>query len=310
MVEKLAEQQWKDLAPTAKRRLVTARAIDEDGQIMENVDIVPRQKQFTPAQVVAMEERKASRELFDKHCADNGNFIFALFHSGITMDQQFPQITRTDMARILYLATYIQWETNLIKQANGRSAGRKQLARMLGMTVKRLPEFLKRVQDADILREVDDEFIFNPGVFYRGKSTALLYDISHLSQTRVFRDTVRQLYDSFKGGRQLERLGLIYAVLPFISFNTNIISHNPEAHAEDIRPIDLSDLTHILGYATKQKLRVALESIKLDSERIFLIIPNPHKKNSQRVAVNTCVVFAASAKTFAQVMSQNVMFNK
>lgn len=303
--------EWKDLHPTTKHKYLTAIAVTTDGEVIENAEVVPSKRALTQAQITAIHERKVSKDMMTQHTEENGGFFNALFERNESQFERFPQITKTDMARILYLATFIRYNDNTIKHRNGRCVDKAGLIKLLGMSRRHFVDFIDRVKAADIINEGDGEYAFNPSVFYRGQFERLAFDVSKFDYTRVYRKTVRYLYEKYNSGRQLANVGIIFAILPYISYGTNVVCENPDARdIADVKPTELGELAQKLGYASKQKLKQALNRVKLDDVPVFLIVPNPHKRNEHRVIVNTSVVFAGDGKALASIKAMNVIFNQ
>lgn len=116
--------------------------------------------------------------------------------------------------------------------------------------------------------------------------------MSEYRHTRLFRSTVRDLYERYNG-RAIKQLALIYSVLPFVNFACNVVCFNPEEGDEDrVQPMDLDNLAALLHYQDTQKLKKALEAIKLDGKPAFYLPHNIHDKRKRRVIVNPRIVFA------------------
>lgn len=250
---------------------------------------------------------KAADEM-SEHVIDNGGFILAFFKELRMFEARFPKLTKQDTARLMYIGTFIAWETNRLQSDNGKKHYTKNdLEELVEMSRKRFNEFFKRLEKADIIHEkATGELFLNPTVFYRGDLKNHEYDIKDFKYTRLFKKTVRELYSQFKG-RKLAQLANIYSVLPFISFGTNIVCYNPEETSEDlIRPMPLNKLAVLLGYEDNHKLKRALETIKVDNNPVFWVAPNVHDKRAFRIIVNPRVVFAGDGESLRAVKA---MFN-
>lgn len=307
-IEQMDQQMWKNLAPNTRKSFLRtaneARVISADGtDITHRFTLMPVTKAMTDAQRQGLNEKNA----LASHIERNGGFIIAFFKQSRTIVERFPTLTQQDAARLLFIATYIQYDTGKIIHDNGKIIDKKGLGELVGMSRQRWNALFKKFVDAEILQESEDKLIFmNPSVFYRGDQKLMQYDVTGFQQARVFRKTVRDLYAMYNG-RQLSQLGLIYSVLPFISYQTNIIAWNPEErNADDVRPMDIDTLAKILEYADGKKLSRALNAIKIDDKPVFLIVPNPNNRRQKRIVVNDRVIFMASGKQFGVI---HALFN-
>ncbi|MEN0587049.1 hypothetical protein [Kurthia gibsonii] len=295
---------WGSLSKESRKRLLTARAVDENGEVIEGVQIVLTQK-YTQEQ----REFSQDREILNSHAKNSGGFVRAFYAKATSIDATYPDLKKEDLARLLFLSTYIQYETNQIRYENGRAISREQLCELLQMQARRFNEFLDRAIAADFLSYDEEESIFcmNDERFYRGSSNRHAGETKDLASVRIYRNTIRDLYNDYCKTRALATLSLVYRVLPYVSYATNVLSHNPESDAGEIKPIDVTELQQIFSYSTKQKMVQALQKIRLKDEPLFLIVDNPHDLKKQRVIMNTRVVFAGKGKHLDSI---NVLFNK
>lgn len=243
-----------------------------------------------------------------RHHIDNGGFILVFFKQLKTFEERFPSLTKQDTARLMYIATFISWENNRLQSDNGKKHyTKKDIEKLVEMSSKRFNEFFRRLEKEDIIHEAESgELFINPTVFYRGELRNHEYDISNLEYTRLFKQTVRNLYAEFKG-RRLGQLAVIYSIIPFLNFSTNIISYNPEETSEElIEPMELGKLTELLGYSNSTVLKRTLNNIKVDGKPVFGFFENPHDRRTQRIIVNPRVVFAGNGNELKAI---KVLFN-
>lgn len=242
------------------------------------------------------------------HDQQNGKHILLLFRRLVTMEEQYPTLTKPDVARLLYLLTFIKYESNRLQSDNGRQHyTKKYLEGMLEMSTKRFNEYFKRLENEGIIRETETgELFINPTVAYYGHKSTIKQDIKDLHHTRLFKNTVRDLYEKFKG-RRLGQLSVIYSVLPFLNFKSNVICHNPDETSDRlIKPMELAELAELLKYSDKAKLKATLNRIKINGQPVFGFFENPHDRRSFRIVVNPSVVFAGDGEALEAI---KVLFN-
>lgn len=309
-IDRVREQRmWGSLPPKAKRGIIALKENAEivDGRIYDkqgndHSDRVELIIKTTDKQVRGL---KAVDEL-STHEVENGGFVFAFFESCKTMEERFPSLTQSDMARLMFIGTYTGYKTGRLQHDNGRVIDRKSLVKIVGISDRRFRDFYKKLLAEEIINEQPDGLYMNPSVFYRGKVGESEYDLQEYQQTRLFRKTVRELYEKYNG-RTIKQLAIIYAVLPFLNFKTNVVSFNPtESNEDEIRPMDLGNLAALLGYKDTTKLKQALERIKLDGQPVFWLPQNVHDRRQRRIVVNPRVVFAGPAQSLNAI---KVLFN-
>jgi hypothetical protein len=300
---------WNRLTPTAKRGILAVKenAIIKDGRITgaDGNDYTHRIELTVKTTESQREALQAIDEL-SAHEIDNGHFVFAFFESCKTMSEQYPSLTQADLARLMFVGTYTGYRNGRLQHDNGRVIDKKSLETLVGMSRNKFSEFYRKLISEDILQENNGELFVNPAVFYRGPIKESGYQLDEYRHTRLFRKTVRDLYELYKG-RKTGQLAVIYAVLPFLNFNTNVVCFNPKENNEDeLRPMNLENLSALLGYKDTQKLKRALDSVKIDNQRVFWLPQNVNDKRQKRIVVNPRVVFAGSAESLKAI---KVLFN-
>lgn len=301
---------WRDLNPKVKRGVLGAMnnmsvvdgvAYDTNGNdISTLIDIKPK---LTQKQIDWHKEKEA----MEKFEEDNGGFVFAFFRQSRMLEERFSSLNSQDMVRLMFIGSYTSWKDGCLKYENGRHIKKGGLHELLKMSRNRFNAFYNRLTDEGIIvANGDGELFMNPSVFYRGSIKEYAYKTDDLQYTRMFRKTVRDLYEAYNG-RSLGQLALVYAVMPFVNFKTNIVAFNPEETDEkNVRPMPLEKLAILLGYASVKKLKPALNRVKIDDQPVFGFFENPHDRRSIRTVVNPRAIFGAGAKELSAI---SALFN-
>jgi hypothetical protein len=309
MINRQTEQlAWQRLTPKQKRGFLAIKdnatvidgvVYDSEGNTQSRAELVVN---ITEAQ---HEGLKAVDEL-TAHEIENGHFVFAFFESCKTMGEQYPSLTQAELARLMFVGTYTGYRTGRLQHDNGRVIDKKALELLVGISRNKFSEFYKKLIGEGILQEVNGELFVSPSVFYRGPVKEIGYKLDEYRHTRLFRKTVRELYEKYTGRKTIQ-LAIIYAVLPFLNFDTNVVCFNPKETDEDeIQPMNLENLAALLHYQDTHKLKRALESVKIDGQPVFWLPQNVHDKRHRRIIVNPRIVFAGSADSLRAI---KVLFN-
>jgi hypothetical protein len=241
-----------------------------------------------------------------QHEEENGGFVFSFFKSCMTMEQQFPTLAQSDLARVMFIGTYAGWSTGELKHDNGVPINKKSLDELLGMSRNKFNTFYKSIVDCGIIAEQDGAIFMNPAHFFRGNMSEVKHITKDLQYTRLFRTTVRELYAMYNG-RTIKQLAIIYAVLPFVNFNFNIIAFNPdEANKDLVKPIPLDKLAIMLGYADHRKFKKALNSIKYKDQSVFGFFEVNGDRRQKKTVINPRVIYAGNGKSLDGIQ---VLFN-
>lgn len=292
---------WRSLTFTEKRYHVkqadaireALRGIPEVAEYAETVNI------SLPIAVSDAQVRSyRSRGVMQQHGNDNGGFVMALFQHLNRYDTRFNTLNSgEDLARLMFVGTYVSYgDEGRLEHDNGKPIQRRGLTDMLNVSRQSFSTFFGKLRDEGIIR-VDDigDIYVNPTVFYRGKIEDSRYYLGDYEHVRMYRKTIRDLYVQYNG-RKLKQLALIYEVLPYINFATNLVCENPTEKVTDrLIPMELKSLAEKLGREPK-RLKPALHAVKLDDKPVFMLAINPHDARSYRIIVNPRVIFGGNTE--------------
>lgn len=288
--------QWHDLHPKVKRGLLaTADNVTiRDGVATDlNGNVVTDRIQFTPVLSAPQVRKLDVINDMTAHQSENDGFVFAFFRQSRMIEERFPTLLKPDLARLMYVGSYIAWESGQLRYDNGVPIEKDGMHTLVSMSRKRFNEFYARLIAEDIIQEAEDGTIYvNPSVFYRGGIKSYQYALDDVQYTRMFRKTVRELYTAYNG-RALGQLALVYAVMPFVNFQTNIVAYNADESKEAlVKPMSLDKLAVLLDYGNANKLKAALNRVKVNGNPVFGFFENPHDRRTFRIVVNPYVIYA------------------
>lgn len=298
---------WRDLNPKVKRgvlatlanvTVIDGVATNADGKDVSHiVEVKPK---LTPQQI----RRNDAKDVMSAHELEHGGFIFAYYNQSRVIEERFPSLTKPDIARLLFIGSYTSWDDGKLLYPNGRTIDKNGLHTLVNMSRKRFNEFYLRLIDESIIQDAGDDGIFmNPSVFFRGQVKSQDYVVGDLQYTRMFRQSIRDLYEAYNG-RSLGQLALIYAVMPFVNFKTNIVAYNAEVYnAAEVRPMTLDQLAMILDYADGARLKTALNRVKVGGQPVFGFFENPNDRRTWRIVVNPRVIYAAGGEELGAIMA-------
>jgi hypothetical protein len=287
------EKVWKGLHPNVKRGVMAlkenvifkeGRAYSLDGKDVSHLvelAIKTTDKQISGLNVVG--------EL-GQHESDLNGFVFAFFESLTTMEERFPTLTQSDLARLMYLGTFAGWNDGLLKHDNGVLITKKGLAELIGVSRNKFKEFYEKLIDGGMIAEDEGSLYMNPKYFFRGEMSQVREIAKTYQYTRLFRKTVRDLYVLYNG-RTIKQLAIIYSVLPFVNFNFNQLCYNPEESNPDL-------VRHI----TVDKLTKAMRALKHDGKSVFGFFEADDRRQ-KKVVINPRVVYAGDGKRLEAIRS-------
>ncbi|GIP13994.1 hypothetical protein J1TS5_61640 [Paenibacillus macerans] len=278
------------------------RVISPDG-----VDMSHR-FQILPVKVESAQRYARNRSAIGEFSAENGGYVWGLFKSSVTMEAQWAEygLTQSDLARLMFIGTYTDYE-GVLRHPNGRPITRESMSELIGLHRTKFDEFFSKLLAASIIKVPEDGAIYmSPDVFQRGKIAKGEY----ADRIRVYRDTVRSLYEKYGKGRSVRQLGIVYSVIPFVHRNMNIVCYNPlEKHDEDIKPITLDKLALLLGYQNATKFKGALRAIEINEQPVFAFVEDIHNSRKRRIVVNPRIIFAGNYEGLQACRALAVLFN-
>lgn len=210
-------------------------------------------------------------------------------------------LKQATVSRILYLSTYISYsdrEANLlVKYGQNKEVlpmTKKDIKRVMNLTDTAFKSFFKEVKEKGLLYEVEGKFYLNNEYFHKGCENTFE------NYARVYIGTTRKLYESCNT-RQHGVLSYLFALIPYINYNTNVIAFNPEeTDIRKIKGMSLKEITGLLGLSTgkesvkklNNKLRKFLITFNGTTYSVFRKVTlECYKGNIQFVAVNPLIIW-------------------
>lgn len=300
---------WRDMTPKQKLRASSAiqNATIVDGAVIssDGVDVTHHVRvDIRPTE--AEQHYAKNLSVMGRFSTENGGYVSALFESNITMEERFPSLTQSDIGRLMFIGTYTGYD-GMLRHDNHVPLTRVALMRLVGLSRPEFSKFYARLSNVGIIQNDNGNFFVHPRVFQRG---GIGKGYADLQRTRVYRHTVRELYDKYGKSRSVRQLGIVFAVLPFLHFNTNIVCSNPqEYYSDQVQPMAVDKLADKLKYDNPQKLRAALNRVRLDRMPVFTYVIDPYDRRKQNVIVNPRVVFAGNEVGLQHIKGVCSLFN-
>lgn len=205
-----------------KRKILT----DEDGNIEKifildsNEDLVIEKKgaNLTPEQKAFINNKNELK----KFTSDLGGYVHMFYVKNELLFNKV-DIDRADIARIIYLSTYIDYndrQENLlvkhVKDNKVESLKRSDIKKLLNLSDRAFLNFIKNMLRLNMIFECDGKYYISNEYFSKGN-----VDVKG-DYTRIFINTTRILFENCTA-RQHKPLGYIYQLIPYIDYETNTI---------------------------------------------------------------------------------------
>lgn len=281
--------------------IVEDEKIIEHKELQKDEDVVigKKKKELSPKQLKIVNEKQAIK----RHCNQLGGFVHMLCVRNELLFNNL-NIDRADISRLIYLATYIDYnnrkENLLIIHKKGQKITpmtRENMQKLLKLADKQFKAFLKNMKNNNLIWKVGEKYYISNVYFTKGKTS---FDTKEY--TRLFVDTTRYLYEHV-AVRQHKILGYVFQLIPYAHYELNVICKNPmEVDPTRIDKLSLKEICKMLGISTDKgnmlKFRNNLSNfvIKAEGTRYYLFAHNTVRAGEIRdyFVINPLIVWAGS----------------
>jgi len=241
-----------------------------------------------------IENKKYIKKLDDNMKLYNdfyGGFVFSIFKYHNLILDNFKDINESDITRLFYIATFVDYNGYLI--FDGNKVVKNDLKLKIKLTKSYFYQFFMKMIKSGLLLEDDDNFIkVNRKYFYKGEIDKKLF--KSYSFTRVYINTIRYLYENINSN-DCKYLGYLFKMIPYIYYETNILCWNPDCNYKDIDVILTGDLPELLNSHnnTVKNMINGLLKIKLKNKKTAItFIKNNVNDNKLPIIINKEIFYA------------------
>ena len=189
-----------------------------------------------------------------------GGFYFMLYFENKELFDG--RIDEKHISRLIYLATYLDYDNNRLVERIGRSneiLTEKDIKAKLKLDKKTYRTFIDEVVAKNLLMFKEDGIYLSERFFCKGKCPR---DGRQFS--RVYISTVRQLYTQISP-RQHKTLSYLFKLLPYCDFEYNVITKHPnqeDAMKHRMTREDVAELLNV-NLNTYKKIENSLEELEV-----------------------------------------------
>ena len=294
-----------------------AKGILEDPNVPQDIkdNIIDRRGLLptTNESVIDYMKKKSDRNLLQTKFDDLGGFIFAIYKN---LDIMYSDnvLSQLDKARLLLLATYINYNDNKIIYPNGKSITRSHLSGLLRVSEDRVRIFMNKMKELELIKISDTkELYISNDLFFKGTADKQLYNNEYIGYARIFINTYQYLYETMDK-RKLKYLGIIYNILGYINFYHNVLCLEgiTEQDENKLKVMTLEELYTICTNketytpSALSQFKSGLAGIKLDNKQPLFAFVKVDKVD--KILVNPYLTYKSSnIDTFTETLK--VIFN-
>lgn len=215
----------------------------------EEININKKKKELTPQQIKVINQKNSLKKETDKL----GGYVHMICIRNKLLFNNL-QIDRADISRLIYLATFIDYndrkENLLIVREKGKPATamtRTQMKKLLKLAETPFKKFLQSSLINDLIWKVNNKYYINNKYFTKGKA-----GFNDKEYTRIFINTTRYLYQH-STPRQHKILGYAFQLIPYAHYELNVICRNPlEVDVNRVNKLSLQEICELLGISTEK----------------------------------------------------------
>ncbi|WP_269409619.1 hypothetical protein [Lentibacillus daqui] len=196
-------------------------------------------------------ESKERKRLYASYKRDKRHFTFTHMQRVLEITES---LTNKQCGYVLMLQPYIQYETNVLVTAgrNPKPLDINAIAKIFGIQRRYAKQAIQTLTDASVIMENGDQYLMNERYHFRkkagGKADMLV---------KTFHTAVKGLKLS------PSELGIIYKLIPFIHYNSNLLCSNPhEKDDNNVNVLSKSQIASLLGIS-RQKFDQVIKELTL-----------------------------------------------
>lgn len=245
---------------------------DDDGNIMDSFVLNEGErvihalkgenvyKQKTQEQKEIIKHRVKSDDLCSQIELALGGFYWVIYYDNKLFDNK---IDIKHIARVMYLATFIDYESNmLVIVENGkqkRPFTEKDIKEKIGLVKSQAyKQFKTEMINNKILQFEENGIYLSDEWFFKGEIKQYTKQIKKANGcfSRVYVETIRTLFEGLTDTRQHKTLGYLFQLLPYCDYNYNIITKEPYSDKIGEEILTKKDIANLLNVDFKAYERI------------------------------------------------------
>lgn len=195
-----------------------------------------------------------------------GTFVWFVYNP---LDKIFPELNNAEIARLIFLATYVDYETNYLCSSKENYLNTEKISKLLHICYKKTQLFLSKLIKLEILEKDKRKYKMNPKIFYKGQ---IKNNCGADKETiRIYIKFIRTLFNTCTP-RQHIKLAYFYKLILYINRKYNVVCSNIfKTDAKEIDILTLKEICDILDYNNGNiyRLLADLSKIIYGDEKVF-----------------------------------------
>lgn len=257
----------------------------KEGDKLTNKEQQERFKKYKESQEKYSEAVEQYGEFYFKERLDNKKFKI--------LNEE-----NSDLARLIYSLTYMNYDRVLVTE-NGAYIDKSVLFKIIGVHRNIFNKWFDKMLEDNIFMYIDNTYI---SVMSEDYIKGNLPEIRSRHYTKLYNDTIREIYNS-NTGKNMNAMGLIFKMIPYIHKDTNAICRNPKCKDIDkIKYITAGQIAKELGYSDKiLQMEKMFSKFRLSNGEPIMLFMSDGNRNEDRVIINPIIMFGGNSNDLPKI---------
>jgi len=218
-----------------------------------------------------------------------------------------------DIARVLYLGTYLSYDKNkenmLVVRRNQRviePMTREDMMKVLGLKERAFKTFLKNAKDSNILVEDKKQFYLSKEYFAKGEVN------KKNDYTRLYVAPIKNLFEGVKSAREHKSIGMVMSLIPFLNFDWNYLENADGTYMSLTQMSTLlgKDVTHASRLFKQIRNTKILYGGKEHDLIAQMVLNEASDEKEERIYINPMICYRGKNESFHHEVVKNMLFKK
>lgn len=204
----------------------------------------------------------------------------------------------SDLARLIYSLTYMDFD-RVLKTESGAYIDKSVLFKIMNVDRKIFNKWFDKMIGDNIFMYIDNTYI---SVMSEEYIKGDLPQIRNHHYTKMYNDTIKEIYE-VNHGKNMNAMGLIFKMIPYIHKDTNAICSNPKCRdAEKIKYITAGQVAKELGYSDKiLQMEKMFSKFRLSNGEPIMLFMSDGNRFDDRIIINPSIMFGGNSKDLPQI---------
>ena len=271
--------------------------VTQDGEVIElhkdclesiAMDFINWEEQRKEKKLDAINYKKDNDEFKNKIDELCGSFYFNFYK------RLLGKIKPQHITRLLYLSCFMDYNNLIVlRKNNGNKIPiyESELVNILNIGKTEFYNTKKELINNNLIIINDNKTVtINQTYCKKGE----IMKNKKVEKVRIFEDAIKELYEKATP-KEHKTIGVLFELLPFISYKYNIVCRNPEQIIKElIEPYSIKELCDIFNYKNitdfkrkLEKLKIGMDSVvcinRIDGKEFITINPKVYYKGARNI---------------------------